>query len=167
MKTVELDYSCLHISMLYGLEGLTPPAGDQYRLPGISASYRKVVKKAVNIAINAESPRSAMSAIRDEMYKFRDETDLPFIYPKRLLRAIFAKHQAIEKYFCTGYGLRLQYIDSMIAEKIMLTLGSLDIGCLCIHDSFIVAEDFQQFLRILMNTYFYKLFNFFPNVNTK
>ncbi len=167
MPTVELDYSCLHISMLYGLEDMTPPPGDQYQLLGISASYRKVIKKAVNIAINAESPRSAMSAIRDEMHKFCEETDLPFIRPKVLLQAIFEKHPSIKKYFCTGYGLRLQYIDSMIAEKIMLTLGEQSIGCLCIHDSFIVAEDFQQILRNLMIMYFYELFNFYPTVNTK
>ena len=167
MFTVELDYSCLHISMLYGLEEMTPPPGDQYSLPGISASYRKVIKVAVNIALNANTARSAMSAIRDEMHKFCDETDLPFIRPKILLRAIFAKHQAIKKYFCSGYGLRLQFLDSMIAEKIMLTLGEEGIGCLCIHDSFIVADKYEAILRDLMEEFFCEMFGFLPKITAK
>ena len=65
--TVELDYSCLHLSMLYGLENLIPPKGDLYALPGIDSRFRPIIKKAVNIAINAENATSAMQAIRGEV----------------------------------------------------------------------------------------------------
>ena len=168
MKTVELDYSCLHISMLYGLEGLTPPAGDQYALPGISKDYRKLIKTAVNVAFNAKDRRGTLGAIYKESIKFYNDTGLPKLDSlSMLLDAILEKHEVIKKYFCTGYGVKLQFLDSKIAEKIMLTLGEQGIGCLCIHDSFIVAEDFQQILRNLMIMYFYELFNFYPTVNTK
>lgn len=166
-STVELDYSCLHISMLYGLEGLTPPAEDLYLLDNIPPNYRTIIKKAVNIAINANCPRSAMSAIRDEMKQFCDDTNLPFIRPKILLREILDKHLPINKYFCSGYGVQLQFLDSKIAEKIMLTLGEEGIGCLCIHDSFIVAKEYEERLFYLMREYFYEIFNFYPKISAK
>jgi len=165
--TTELDYSCLHISMLYGLTGQTPPPGDLYHLEKIPDEYRKVIKKAVNIAINAESHRSAMSAMRDEIKEFCEENDLPLIRPKFLLREILEKHAAIGQYICSGYGVHLQYMDSCIAEKIMLSLGEQGIACLCIHDSFIVAEEYEELLLDLMRRYFYEVFNFYPNVSAK
>lgn len=166
-QTVELDYSCLHISMLYGLEGLTPPEGDLYELDNIPSNYRKVIKKAVNIAINANSVRSAMSAIREEIIEFCNETDLPLIRPKILLQSIANKHMPIQKYFFTGFGLHLQFLDSQIAEKIMLTLGEEGICCLCIHDSFIVPVEYVERLRNLMTQYFFDMFNFYPRITMK
>ena len=166
-QTVELDYSCLHISMLYGLEGLTPPEGDLYELDNIPSNYRKVIKKAVNIAINANSVRSAMSAIREEIIEFCNETDLPLIRPKILLQSIANKHMPIQKYFFTGFGLHLQFLDSQIAEKIMLTLGEEGICCLCIHDSFIVPFEYADRLRNLMTQYFFDMFNFYPRITMK
>ncbi len=111
--------------------------------------------------------KSAMSAIQNEMVEFCDENDLQPIRPKLLLTEILAKHDKIKKYFCSGYGTRLQYLDSQIAEKIMLTLGKDGIGCLCIHDSFIVAEEYKDRLRELMRNYFYEIFKFYPKVSEK
>jgi len=165
--TVELDYSCLHISMLYGFFGETPPEGDLYQLDNISNVYRKIIKKAVNIAINAKDMKLAMSAIQNEMVEFCEENDLQPIRPKILLTEILAKHDKIKQYFCSGYGTRLQYLDSQIAEKILLTLGKECIGCLCIHDSFILAEEYKDRLMELMRHYFYEILKFYPNVSEK
>ena len=164
-RTVELDYSCLHISMLYGLIGQTPPEGDLYKLVTIPCEYRKVIKKAVNIALNADNKKSAMAAIYGEIISFCQETGLPFIRPKILLSEIYTVHNDIEQYFCSGYGVILQYYDSYIAEKIMLTLGDEGICCLCIHDSFIISEQYRDRLYDLMMNYFYEIFNFYPKIH--
>ena len=153
--------------MLYGLIGETPPEGDLYQLDNIPSVYRKIIKKAVNIAINANDIKSAMSAIQNEMLVFCEETELQPIRPKLLLKEILAKHEKIKDYFCSGYGTRLQYLDSQIAEKIMLKLGEEGIGCLCIHDSFIVAEEYKDILLELMRDYFYEIFKFYPKVSEK
>lgn len=166
-KTVEIDYSCLHLSMLYGLEGLRPPTGDLYRIEGIDPEYRKVIKKAVNIAINAESETSTMQAIREYSLEFERETGLIPLRPKTVLNAIKEYHLPINKYLCTGYGVHLQFIESSIAENIMLKLAENDICCLCIHDSFIVANPFQNNLSNSMEEYFYQVFNFYPKLSAK
>lgn len=166
-KTVEIDYSCLHLSMLYGLEGLRPPSGDLYQLEGIGLGYRKVIKKAVNIAINAESDISTMQAIREYSLEFERETGLIPPRPKILLNAIKECHFPINKYFCTGYGVYLQFIESSIAENIMLKLAEDNICCLCIHDSFIVSESYIDSLSDMMKNYFYNKFKFNPNISIK
>lgn len=167
MSTVELDYSCLHISMLYGLNNMFPPEGDLYELNNIPSNYRKVIKKAVNIAINAKNLRDSYMAINIEMKEFCNNTGLLYIRPKVLVAEILERHDAIRNYFCTGFGVNLQFIDSKIAEKIMLTLGEEGIGCLCIHDSFIVAKEYKERLEYLMKVIFYERFNFLPNVSVK
>lgn len=166
-STVELDYSCLHLSMLYGLENLTPPAGDLYALPGIDSCFRPVIKKAVNIAINAENETAAMQAIREENRQSEDKTGLIPPRPKIILEALKEIHSPVKKYLCTGYGVRLQYLDSSIAEQIMLSLAEDDICCLCIHDSFIVAKEYQDRLYNLMVGKFSSLFNFNPRISIK
>ena len=166
-STVELDYSCLHLSMLYGLENLTPPEGDLYALPGIVTWFRPIIKKAVNIAINAKNETSAMQAIRMEYDEFTDKTGLIPPSPKIILEALKETHSPIKKYLCTGYGVRLQFLDSSIAEQIMLSLAENDICCLCIHDSFIVAKEYQDRLYNLMLSKFVNLFGFNPRISSK
>lgn len=61
--TVELDYSCLHFFMLYCLEGIEPPDDDLYRLPDIDPIFRPLIKKAVNIALNALNEPATNKAI--------------------------------------------------------------------------------------------------------
>ncbi|MBQ3058810.1 MAG: hypothetical protein IJD16_00635 [Desulfovibrio sp.] len=166
-STVELDYSCLHLSMLYGLENQTPPEGDLYKLAGINDAFRKIIKKSVNIAINGDSESVVIKAMRQEYYPFIDEVGLIPDRPQTLLNAIKWNHLTIEKYFCSGYGVHLQYLDSCIAENIMITLNSRDICCLCIHDSFIVADKYKIVLHDIMMQSFYDKFNFYPRINAK
>ena len=166
-STIELDYSCLHLSMLYGLEGMIPPAGDLYALPGIDSHFRPIIKKAVNIAINAKNETSATQAIREEITEFNEKTGLILPRPKVILEAIKEAHKPVQKYFCSGYGVRLQYLDSSMAEQIMLSLAKDDICCLCIHDSFIVATENRSKLYQLMNNQFEIKFGFNPNISIK
>ena len=166
-QTVELDYSCLHLSMLYGLENMVPPAGDLYTLAGIDSCFRPIIKKAVNIAINARNETSAMQAIREEITQLTEKMGFVPPGPKTILENLKQAHSPIKKYFCTGYGVRLQYLDSSIAEQIMLSLAEEDICCLCIHDSFIVAKEHKALLHELMMNKFAKLFNFRPRISIK
>lgn len=166
-RTVELDYSCLHLSMLYGRENLIPPEGDLYALPGIDSCFRPIIKKMVNIAINAKNETSAMQAIRVDISEFEDKTGLVSPRPKIILEALKKTHSPIQKHLCSGYGVRLQNLDSSIAEQIMLSLAEDDICCLSIHDSFIVAKEYQDQLYHLMVNKFASLFGFNPRISIK
>jgi hypothetical protein len=56
---------------------------------------------------------------------------------------IRAKHERIAKYFKTGFGLKAQFIDSQIAERVLLHFAKRNIPCLPIHDSFIMHHGYQ------------------------
>jgi len=123
--TVEVDYSGLHIRMLYALAGENPP-DDPYDLPGINRDQQK---EAVLVMINANSEEQAVRGLR---------RSFPTDSIEGILRQLADRHREIARYFYTGEGVRLQFRDSCIAEKVMLRM--LDIGreVLPVHDSFIM-----------------------------
>jgi len=166
-ETVELDYSCLHLSMLYAKENLIPPNRDLYELDGVDTVFRKLIKKTINIVINAETEKSAIRAILHENKDIVTKFKLKYNFIKELLDKIKNAHNKIRKYFCSGYGIKLQFIDSMLAEEIMLKLYSQNICCLCIHDSFIVANHHKDILYNTMRDVFYDKFNFYPIIKSK
>jgi hypothetical protein len=138
--TVELDFSGLHPRMLYAEIGLEL-SDDPYDV-GQPAEYRATVKQAFNAMINAgergvEEPddydAQAMGMTFDQ-----------------LQQRIKAKHEPIAGFFFTGAGLRLQYRDSRIAERVMMHFARQGIPCLSIHDSFIVQERYARELETVM-----------------
>ena len=54
---------------------------------------------------------------------------------------------SIAKYFKTGFGLRAQFIDLQIAERVLLHFAKHDIPCLPIHDSFIMHHGYESELE--------------------
>jgi len=50
--------------------------------------------------------------------------------------------------------LKLQYIDSQLAESVLKHFTSRDIPCLCVHDSFIVPKKYGDELEgVMKDTY--------------
>jgi hypothetical protein len=127
--TLEEDYRALHPTLLYAESGKVM-AGDPYELAGWE---RKLVKKGFNILLNADGDVSALKAIALEI-----KGDGAFAKAKQLVLEIGAKHNAIADQFCSGAGLRLQRVDSGMAERVILDMILKGIICLPIHDSFIV-----------------------------
>ena len=57
-------------------------------------------------------------------------------------------HKPIQDMFFKGHGNYLQYVDSVMAEDVMLKFAKSDYApVLPIHDSFIMQHAFGQFLR--------------------
>lgn len=160
---VELDYSCLHISMLYALRGKSLPDGDLYELPGIPDDYRKLVKLAVNIYINVDSKKKAISALNKYGRAFyKKYPGLPFIKCRTIFEAIENKHNDIRDDFAMKKGSYLQSLDSKIAENIMLHFAARDIPVLCIHDSFVIQARYKDELYKMMNEEYHKVFHRYP-----
>lgn len=134
-RTVEMDYSSIHFAIMYGEKGLKLPAEDLYRVVGID---RSLAKRILNIAINAKSKVSAIQAIKSDVTNLskRDLKDIETMLDKSV-----AKHSVVSEYFYSGKGLHLQYIDSKVAEDVMLNMWEKwgDI-VLPVHDSFIVRR---------------------------
>lgn len=146
LPTVELDFSGMQLAMLYAKAGLELE-GDAYAIAGINPSHRGLIKtmtlKLINATGGIETPPT--SELPDGMVW------------KDFQEAIFRRHVPIEKYFGSGEGIRLQRLDSDIAERIMMEMLGMGIVALPVHDSFIVQEGHQDTLRDVMLTAYEKV----------
>jgi hypothetical protein len=152
-KTIEVDYSGMHLNMLYALCGIEYPYGkDPYDLGlqdwmGKEDSRRKAIKKAFNAILNDEEGtyrlekeyEAIISLSNDEFHQKLKDT-----------------HPEIYQEIQSDIGLRLQKLDSDIAEDVLLQLTSLSIPCLPVHDSFIVTASNELLLIDLLKKTFRK-----------
>lgn len=151
MPSVELDYSGLHLRMLYHREGKSMGGKDPYEFPGHPDldCLRPATKKLSLIAINADSRRSALKAftnsVKDEGWKLPERYRIP-----QLLDIFEARHDAISRHFYSDAGIKLQRLDSDIAEQIMIELAVIGKPVACVHDSFVVKDADQELLHEVM-----------------
>jgi len=137
----EYDFSGLHCRLLYAQAGAIPPAGDMYSLPNLSMDDNKAVRDVLKTlwlaAINAETDDAAIRAtqrgVRQEFGVTVSQGELQV-----WLAGLRERHAPIAKYLGSGAGLGLQYLDSLLAEGILLDLAAQDIPAIPVHDSFIV-----------------------------
>jgi hypothetical protein len=133
--TVEVDYSSIHFRILYAEQGIDIKGDDPYIIEGYE-DRRRLIKIALNIMLNAETKKSSINAIHSKL-KVSKDTAID------IYKRLEAEHPKIKQYFGSGKGVKLQYIDSQIAEKVMLNLARDNIVCLPVHDSFIVRLSHQ------------------------
>ncbi|MCS4182177.1 hypothetical protein [Salinibacter ruber] len=166
---VELDYDNLHIAMLY--------AGEEKRLSGDAYDItseldlgakmdeviglceeeigfyrqrqRKVVKRALNVLINAENYQSAYEALKH--HGWTEEIGAPLANDvfKPLVGALRKKHEPISNYFHSDAGIRLQRKDSDLAYEVMTQTGAIGI-----HDGFVIEASRERELRDAMKRAF-------------
>lgn len=136
-KTVALDFSSLHLHICYAKMGITPPKGDLYKL-NVKGFNRDIAKKVCLIAINATDRTQAFGALKTE--SDNKGWNLSPYKINRYIDAFIKKHEAISKFFFSGFGTEAQFIDSQIAEHILLNLKGQGVPCIPIHDGFIVEE---------------------------
>ena len=144
--TVEVDYSGMHVALLYAQKGV-PLEGDAYDI-GLPYIPRNLIKLTFNKLLNASG------RIRVDRNYSEQEYRLSW---SDLLERIRARHSQISDYIGTGYGIRLQAVDARIANQIMLRFLDMDYACLPVHDSFIVHNDLKDELEHIMVQEFAKV----------
>lgn len=152
--TVESDYSGMALNCLYALLNEQQGEGDPYDI-GLnylneSDPRRKLVKKYINAVLN------------DEHNKFRlshDELCTLGISSSELHARVVRRHPKIAKHFNTGIGLHLQFVESEIAQNVMMSFLKDSEACLPIHDSFIVRHQQIEKLEYVMQESFQRQFN--------
>ena len=152
--TIEMDYSSIHIHLLYAELQSSCPHKDHYVFGKPTKAFRPVTKTLMMILINASSEKAALAAA-EKQGLFNDGLPKGIETPKDYVEHIYAHHEPIKEFFGSGYGVKLQFKDSQIAEAVMLQM--LPEPCLSVHDSFIVRKDQAQKLKRAMNEQF-KLF---------
>ena len=162
--TCEVDYSELHPRLLYWEAGLPLPPGDLYdlglRYPGFPyydktqepyKAKRKVIKAYINALLNDEKGTFALNSHQIKTLGMNTA---------QLHELVINKHPLIKD--AAGKGLYYQFLDSQLAERVMLDLLSKHILCLPIHDSFICQVQHVEALKSAMLKAYQTLFTNLP-----
>lgn len=156
-QTVEVDFSTLHPTLLFLENNLDPPA-DFYdlglktqgkpRFEPDAEKYeikRKIIKGFANALINDERG----------IHKLEEDDVKSLGMGSAELKDLLIKtHPVFAKAIKSDAGVRYQFIDSRIAELVMMKLLQQNIVCLCVHDSFVVIDAFKDKLLIAMKEAF-------------
>ncbi len=141
-KVVELDYAAMHPTALSHRQGI-PVRGRFYE---IGIGNKPIVKATFNALINA---RGTSIKPVDGF----DEESIGMTWSD-FLKAVKSHYQPYRPYFGTGYGLRLQKLDSDIAETVMLHFVRTGRVVLPVHDSFLCAQADEAELAWVMEEEF-------------
>lgn len=141
--TKEIDYSGMHPHLLYHLQR-NEFSGDPYDIEGFK---REAVKVAFNTLINRDSSKHKGTAAKSLVRNL----NITMVQAMSLENAIYRLHHRIAGHFNTGYGLKLQKLDSQIAYDVM-THFFMEIKrpILMIHDSAIVSVRDVEALKLCM-----------------
>lgn len=167
--TREADYSCLHLLMAYWLCGVTPPAGDLYRLVHPDERLRPIIKQIpMRLFNDFASERDAVRHIeygllprpdakkseraeREENAAILKECGITI--PK-LVALVKKVHAPVVRLFHSGAWKRLQWLDSRIALDVRIHFAKKGVLCLARHDSFTVREEHKDELVRVMERCF-------------
>jgi hypothetical protein len=151
-RTVELDYSGMHFAVMYAELGMDLPMDDPYALSGYDNKLRGHIKKAFNIIVNCASRKQAIATIDGRIDKGELSGDLGS--GEKLILAFIDTHPLIQDKIASGEGIRGQFTDSRVAEKVMLKGIDIGLCILPIHDGFITTKGDEFVLEKLMNEAF-------------
>ena len=163
--TVELDYSGLHVNMLYAEKDFQLE-GDPYDF--LPNEQRALAKFAMLVVINAQDEEQALHALEKRRLELMYATGLS--KKKEGLRRAFllnddlgavinklkAAHSKISEFFFSGYALKLQNRDSEMALEIVSYFCDRDIPVLPVHDSFIIEATYKDELKSQMDSVYGK-----------
>jgi len=173
-STIELDYTALHPSICYALVN-EPIPDDCYRIQGYQISDRPIIKAMFMRILNSKNKNDAINSLINEfvdgelsytdnigeIYKYAPDAHLEDLREdlSKLIDAIIEYHKPIDKYFFGSIWGKLQWIDSEMAENIMLSMIQDEIPCLSVHDSFVVPATAKDKLKEIMVNEFEVRFN--------
>jgi hypothetical protein len=181
MDITEVDYSCLHTTMLYNkFLNIEAPHGDMYDVGVDGDNIRSAVKILMNIMINTSSLNSVVytlinkqyidkskstidnQVMTSEYFDLKKELDANGLTLRDLVDKIKDKHKDISEFFGTGVGASLQKHESDIMSEVRFRLISEDIPCLPLHDAVIVRdiESDREFAKQVMHEAYVKRIGF-------
>ena len=153
--TVELDYSGLHVSLIYGLQQKQPPS-DPYSVDLVNENFtkeeqRKCIKELVLMAINAKTLKKAFMAFRADQDARSMERSLTDKSLRELLDGFIEANALVDPYLGKDKGVELMAMDGRITAKIINHFTEKNIPILTVHDSYIINHEYSGELRKVMN----------------
>lgn len=160
--TSEIDFSGLHIILLYAMQGQDywdDRDDDPYEIAvpkflQSAAQARAVAKSVVLFALNAASEAAAYGAFRKKAATGSLEKRLKNDQLRSILAAIEEKHPDVADHLLTDVGINLMAHDARITERILDHFTNKEIAVLPIHDSYIVPVGYEEELVVTMHEAF-------------
>ena len=152
IMTAEIDFSGLHIVILYAQEGINYWAEvneDPYELHGINdidpdVDLRAAAKLLLLTAINSDDTKKAF---RSQSVTGSPEKKMTDGQLSAMLQQLAQKHEPIAHKLASGAGIDLMYVDSQITEKLIEKFTYVyKCPILTVHDSYIVPFGYDHFL---------------------
>jgi hypothetical protein len=163
--SVELDYSGLHIRMLYNRIGIDY-RGECYvfeKADMAKKTDRDRIKIASLIVINSKDRGKAIKAIHNQCRKKGIQYQ-PGEHGRysQLVDLFESYHQPIRQFLFSGKGIELQFLDSTIMANILSRMTRENIPALPVHDSVVCPARHEGLLHQLMVEEYEKVMGFEP-----
>ena len=150
LPVVEIDYSAIQIDLLYAMQGIDfhkEFKQDPYTIPGHEKDkfLRSFCKLALLVILNADDKAAAHKALQEKLIKrpkLKDRVKELGGIPQ-VIELFENRHDSIKSHFYSGIGRYLQYLDSQIAEKVMLYALEEGFVVLPVHDSFLCGSKYS------------------------
>lgn len=164
--TTEIDFSGLHIVLLYASKGISYWAGDRAQGPydlgqlqpfETAEQTRAAIKLLALMALNAKSRGDAFSAFRSAAKPGSDEKRMTNDQLDLLLAAFEKRHPDIADQLCSDAGIHLMATDSEITDIIIDRFTQRGVPVLTVHDSYIVPTGQEDRLVRAMQVAFEKV----------
>lgn len=160
--TSEIDYSGLHLVLLYarlGVDYWADVGDDPYEIAAPSwwpetMNLRGVAKRLLLIAINASCETKTYTAFRNDSPDGSNEKKLTNEQLSELLESLKLKHSRVADQLASSVGISLMKTDSDITAKIIGHFVNSDVPILAIHDSYLVPLGYEYELMDVMKNAF-------------
>lgn len=170
---VEVDYSSLHLNLLYNSKKLPCVSGDAYMnivndLIGKSnKDLREAIKKCVLISINAKDMNDYKSAMR-----WREKGDYEIlqrfkISTEKVITSIIKLYPEISEFINSDASIDLMHKDSDLIENVLYRLKGKKILGVPLHDSIICQKGKEKQVKKIMEEEYKKFTSFDIKVEYK
>ena len=166
--TVEKDFSSMHIRMLYHSKGIDYKNDAYNAVSNGDPELRKLYKLIGLVTINSTDMHNAINGIRNEIRDIGLNSLFPNLKDESIKPYIdnwVSAHPQISEFLNSDYGIKLQNIDSYIAQDVVDHFRKKSIVVLVVHDSFIVQKKHEDELVQVMNDSYRNKFSFNAIIN--
>ena len=171
--TIEVDYSAMHVNLLYNRIKKTYSGKDAY-MPVVEKllgkkddDIRKIVKQCILIAINAKDMNDYQKAMRRENKLMVAKLKEQQISLEQVIITFQKVHTEIAHFLNSDYSIELMFKDSNIIENVLLKLMNEDILGVPLHDSIICQRGQEERVKAVMQEAYKEKTGFYINVEVK
>jgi hypothetical protein len=158
--TIELDYSALHIRMLYHMVGIDYQE-DPYLSISDGPEDRRDLKYVMLIAINDKTENSVKYSVAKKCAE--DKRDIiPHWKTDMYLQRFKEYHKPIANFITSNKGIELQFEDSQLIDTILQSCMKQNIPVLPVHDSVICPISNKDIVYDIMREEYKKRLGFYP-----